>query len=407
MLTRDLVRARVVQGRVSPSFLDPTRRDLVEAATDLCALVQTAARDRWRRGAIEEALELRTSAHRSRKALAGLARLLLDAATFEEPSGLDPVTVRAAVFRRARERGPLALEGDALGRPTAAQVLAEVAVELNTTAAELEHALYADLREQQLLIRADPPTPEALLHRYNVALVQAVLLRAWEVEVTLTQPDVPRVRQLLRRAKFHQLMVRARWEGPDLHLLLDGPASVLQQSNRYGLQLAQFFPAIPLHTGAWRMVARLSWEAGGPPVTLELSQADGLRSHLADTGAWQTPEQAHFAERWAALGDTGWTLDDQTTPIPLDHRTLVLPDFSFHRDGRTAHLDIIGYWRKDWLERRLDALRQHTPGNYVLAVSKRLGAASEAAQGLPGEVITFAQVVPARAVLDAVERVAR
>ena len=411
MLTRDLIRAREVGDRIEPSFLNVERKDLVEAARDLGEIVAMAVRERWTRAALEEAVDLRASAHRSRKALAGLARLILADAEFEPQSGLDPALVRSKVFAYAQQIGPLAVDPapsphNPFERPTALDVYAHVAAELGCAPDDLERALYADLRDHHQLIAAPVPEATALLHRYNVALVQGILLRATEVRVTLAAPTVPRVRQLLRYAKFHQLMVRATRDDGDLHLVLDGPASVLSQSTRYGMQLAQFFPSILLQTGAWRFEARLLWGPGGDVRTLELNHQAKLKSHLPDTGAWQTPEQKMFAERWEALGDTGWTMTDQTTPMVLDHKAVLLPDFTFTKDGRTAHLDIVGFWRKEWLARRLEALRHDTPGNYVLAISKRLGADEDATLDLPGEIIPFGQIVPAKAVLDAISRVA-
>ncbi|HMV66784.1 MAG TPA: DUF790 family protein [Myxococcota bacterium] len=405
MLTRDLLRAREVGERLEISWVAPGRRDLAEPVADLCALTRAAVDQRWTRGELEEALDDRVSTHRSRRALLGMARLLLDKVEAIVDAPIPPAELRARAFALSRERGPLGLPGDLFGRATRDDVLARLSEELGHPPDALDRALYADLRDQHRVVSADVPAPERLVDRYNVALVQGVLLRALEVHVRLTAPSVPRVRQLLRHAKFHQLMHRAWRDGDDLHLVLDGPASVLQQSTRYGLQLAQFFPALLLQTGPWELEASVLWSQR--PITLRVGPEAGLRSHLPDTGAWTTPEQGWFRERWDALGETGWQIDDQTLPLQLGHDTVVLPDFVFRRDGRTAWLDIVGFWRKDWLLRRLDALQAHGPGNLVLAVSRKLKLADEALAAFPGEVVSFAQIVPAAEVLAAVERVAR
>jgi hypothetical protein len=141
-------------------------------------------------------------------------------------SGLDPALVRSKVFAYAQQIGPLAVDPapsphNPFERPTALDVYAHVATELGCAPDDLERALYADLRDHHHLIAAPVPEPTALLHRYHVALVQGILLRATEVRLTLAAPTVPRVRQLLRYAKFHQLMVRATRDDGDLHLVLD------------------------------------------------------------------------------------------------------------------------------------------------------------------------------------------
>src|SRR5690606_28336445 len=116
---------------------------------------------------------------------------------------------------------------------------------------QVEDGLFADLSEAERLTSADLPAPGELLHRYNLALAQAVLYRAREVEVRLIAPTAKRARQLIRWVKFHRLMHEARQDGDDWVLTLDGPISLLRQTSRYGLQLALFLDALCL-VERWR-----------------------------------------------------------------------------------------------------------------------------------------------------------
>ena len=137
---------------------------------------------------------------------------------------------------------------------------------------------------------------------------------------------------------------------------------------------------------------------------LVVTSSDGLAPARPDVGAWETRTQRTFADRFRAL-ETGWTLDDETLPIDLGGRALLMPDFRFTRDGRTAYLEIVGFWRKDWLERRLQWLAEYAPKNLVLAVSRKLRTSPEDLD-LPGAVVEFSDVVPPKAVLEAIERIA-
>ena len=83
-----------------------------------------------------------------------------------------------------------------------------------------------------------------------------------------------------------------------------------------------------------------------------------------------------------------------------------MPDFTFRNGDRVAHMEIVGFWRKAYLDRRIEWLRAYGPGNLILAVSKRLVSDASDLAGFGGEVVPFAEVVPARQVLEAVERVA-
>ena len=409
MLTSDLVRARVRGKTIEPTWIDTSRGDLREPAETMVDIVRQAVDEGWSQGDLVEALDGATATHRSHKVLRGLRKLLLDRCDFEVDAPLPPVELRRRVFLKAREMGPLDLAHGALDRTTAADVLQAVATELDVTVEAVDRALYGDLKDAQVLASFRDIGVDELLQRYNVALVQALLLKSVQVRIELEGPSVPRVRQLLRYAKFHQLVHRAHRKGEMLTLELDGPTSMFSQSTRYGLQLAIFFPALLLQDVPWRMEADVLWTKARHRKTLEVTHTQGLVSHYADTGAYVPREVAWFAERWEATGsDSGWKMTDDTAPIELGGRGVVLPDFTFKKGRKTAHLEIVGFWRKAWLERRLEGLRRHGPGNLVLAVSKKLAVGQkEALDDTPVEVIAFSQVVPVKSVLEALDKVAR
>ena len=163
---------------------------------------------------------------------------MLDKGDFETQSPLEPQALRWHVFCEAAKRGPLALDKNASGRPIADDIFAAVAADLGTDAAAVSRGLYADLKQEQTLAAMPLPEPTALLHRYNTALIQAVLLKASSLTVDLAHPKPKYVRQLMRHLKFHQLMYRVRQTPDGIRIEVDGPQSLLKLSTRYGLQLA-------------------------------------------------------------------------------------------------------------------------------------------------------------------------
>lgn len=415
MLTGDLVRARVKGPDLHPAFLKVDHAARLARAAELLELFAEARAEDWTRGAVLRACRDLEGTDPDHKVTKGLAKVLLDRCDFETVCPGDPQELRLRVFEAAAASGPLARRPGPTHRRTATDVLDEIAAALEPPeegppwdAPRLQRALYADLKDQQQLTAfKGPDTPEALLHRYNVGLVQALLLKGIEMTVRLTAPDPKRVRQLFRWLKFQQLMFRVEQEGDDLVLRIDGPQSLLRQSTRYGLKLASFFPALLLQRGAWWMEAQISWgRATRTGKRLRIDHTAGLVSHLRDTGTWRSRAEVWFEERFEAL-DSGWTLSPGEL-LHLGDQRVVVPDFTFRKGGRTAHLDIVGYWRRGYLDRRI----RQTPAEVVLAVSKRLiGDKSKAARVVPDaladRVVPFAEIIPAKKVLDRVEAVAR
>ncbi len=68
----------------------------------------------------------------------------------------------------------------------------------------------------------------------------------------------------------------------------------------------------------------------------------------------------------------------------------MIPDFTFrHPDGRTALLEIVGFWRPEYLRRKLEKLRQAQRSDLIVAVSRGLNVSEEDFAGLPGGVFFF------------------
>jgi len=404
VLTRDLLRVSVKKGDIRPSWIDTDSPKLVETAQSLVETWSDAAEESWSRSQLTSWVNDLVGDRRDHKLVRGLAKLMSDKSEFEVSSPIEPKELRQRVFSLAAERGPLAMTEGPFGHPTAKAILAEIAAELEVSAEEVAAALYADLKEAQKLISAPSYTAEKLLRRYNVALVQALLLHATKVSIQLRQPSPVRMRQLFRYIKFHQLIHSAKRAGPMLDIELDGPTSLFKQSSRYGMQLANFFSALLLQECPWEMEATVLWTRARHRRTLRVSSEDGLRSHLRDTGAYRTRAQQWFEERFAAL-DSPWTLSDGDTPIELGGRGVVWPDYRFERDGRVGYLEIVGYWRPERLERHLELLERYGPGNVIVAISKRLRATKEDAD-LGEHVIGFAEIIPAKKVVNALESIA-
>ena len=406
MLTGDLIRANVKGKTIHPSWIKPTSSALLESATALHTLHTEAVEERLTRGELDEAVGAIIADRSQPKVLKGLAKLLADRATFETASPLPPAELRLAVFTRARDVGPLALERGPLDRPVADDVLEEIGREHGLDAEQMRSALYADLAQNQRIESLKVPSPEWLLHRYNVALVQALLLKSLSLRIRLQEPEAPRLRQLFRQVKFHRLLHRAERRGKTLEIVLDGPTSLFSQSTRYGMALANFFPSLLLQPGEWALDATVIWTRAKHEKTLSIDSTRGLVSHYTDRGGYKTREQAWFAERFDAL-DCGWKRTEGKQPIELADKGVLLPDFSFSKGRKKAHLEILGFWRHDDLAKRIALLEQYGPGNVILAVSRKLKGSKQALADSPDWVIDFAEIVPPKRILEVVEKIAR
>ena len=113
-----------------------------------------------------------------------------------------------------------------------------------------------------------------------------------------------------------------------------------------------------------------------------------------------------FAERFAEI-DSGWQIEREVAIINLKD-TVFIPDFAFrHSDGRTALLEIVGFWRPDYLEKKLRKLRRAGRADMVVAVSADLNVGEEDLKDVPGSVLFFKRRLNPKEVVPRLEWVGR
>ena len=189
MLTGDLVRVKITKQRVIPLYLDRTAEPWLEAAESLLLLFRDGTG--MTRGEIENEIdELFGGGGKATQVYRGLAKVLEDRAEFEVVSEVPPEELREKVFTAAadyRLQMRNAPPGPAAHRNhfRRDEIIQAVAAELSIDPEKVTAALFADLRDENRLLRFDDLTAQRLIDRYNVALAQAVLLRSVHVRAVV------------------------------------------------------------------------------------------------------------------------------------------------------------------------------------------------------------------------------
>jgi hypothetical protein len=400
MLTGRLVHVRLVRDRVVPYYIDPHDPQLLGVAEQLLGMFRAAGQPT--RGELEEELKERFGADTSQLVPQGLAKLLEDRCEFEVVSGHPPEQLRELVFQAAAKQraenwqNNHVQEGKATGtlhHPTfdREKVLRSVGTPLGLTSEQVEQGMFADLKSEQRLLRFEDISAERLLHRYNVALAQAVLLRSTQVEVEIRNEPPRRYRQLFRKLKFHRLVCEVAATEGGYRLRLDGPLSLFSATQKYGLQLALFLPHL-LHCHDFTLKAELLWGAQRRPKQFQLSSEVGLVTDLPEDGMYVPPEVTMFAELFRKKVKD-WELTEETELLPLGDSFWV-PDFRLKHttSGKIVHLEILGFWRRASVEKHLERLREYAKTPFLLAISDQLRVDDAELAGLPASVHRFRQM---------------
>ena len=108
---------------------------------------------------------------------------------------------------------------------------------------------------------------------------------------------------------------------------------------------------------------------------------------------------------WASITASVWRLAREVDLIPLPGSVMV-PDFRLvHPDGRSCLLEIVGYWRPEYLRKKFAQVRRAGREGLMVAISERLNLerAGVRRADLPARVVWFKDRLLPQAVLAVLE----
>jgi uncharacterized protein len=401
LLTADLVhvRRRADQLIVVP-LSDADRPRAQELAGIILALVR--AHVGLPRGALMEAWAQAPISPSENRLARALFKLATDACDFDEGAAFDPSELRREVFLRAAQaRRAAARNFDRIA------LLEELARARGVDVATLEETLYADLPTAHLLRKADLPSPDGLLAQHDLAAKQAVLLRAVRVQARVFSTHAAGYRALFRTLKFHRLLytVAKLDRGTGYAIDIDGPMSLFEQTTKYGLRLALALPAI-MACDTWDVRAELRWGKDRRPLRYHLR---GSQTKAADLAANLPDEVAELLSDLRKHA-SDWQVETADAILDLPGIGVCVPDLELiHREsGRRVFLEVLGFWSRAAVWKRVDLVQAGLPHRIVFAVSRHLRVSEEALpDDVPAALYVYARTMNARAVLERVEDVAR
>jgi len=402
MLTSDLLLTRSQGPYIFPRYVEVRDPAYVASAQAIIDIFE-AWKGRTRRE-LRKALDEHTSDATDYRIQRGLAKLLEDdRCEFSVVSAANPESLRREIFALARENYPVVREADLIYPVTKDDIVEQVALKLETSKEQVVEGIYADLAENHRLSTFEAPTPNWLLSRYNVALAQAMLYRCNEMKLIVYRNLPVRYKQLFKFIKFFRLIHAITGDlDAGYEIILDGPMSVFRLSQKYGLRMAVFLPALLLCT-RWKMEAEIV-RPDGRKQLFTLDERAGLVSHYKDQTVYDSLLEETFAQRFEKA-DTEWTLERETEIINLKE-TVFIPDFAFrHPDGRTALLEIVGFWRPEYLRRKLEKLRRAKREDMIVAVSRDLNVGEEDFVDVPGHVFFFKNRIQPKEVIERLEKI--
>ena len=204
MLTKDLVICRCSGKRLLPVFQKTNDPELLELAERLIGACEPNGT--FTRGDMLQAWSDVTTGYLNTKLLNGLRKILEDRAQFSSGTELDYPTERRRLLHASAavlKQGNFATEEEY-----------RKAIEATINSPLFQERLYADLPDNDRLISFRDTSPRELIERYNVALVQGLLLEATSIELDVEDASQAQLRRLFSLVRFNRLVSTAEARAP-------------------------------------------------------------------------------------------------------------------------------------------------------------------------------------------------
>lgn len=365
MLTRDLLRFRNLSGYARPAFLEETDRNHLNLAAELL--------DVWRSGIggfrkeTETVINSLAARWTDLKLPKGLSKVISDAAHFTGDDSAAFPEERKKLFSASAEllKSDQSLD-PALFRQTVFQQAGLIF---------RETPIYGDLPDFEKILSVPEWTPQELITRYNCVLVQSLLLYSSSLEITAEEPDPAKLRRFFKQLKFMRLLAEVSMEqdrqgnARRIRLQIDGPASILENGTKYGLQLASFFPAvIPLNQ--WKLSSRI--KPGLHELKLNLDSKSNLQGKFGRLSAYIPEEIRMFVDLFRKTS-AAWTIVPDALPfIRTSGQDFLFPDLTFSDGTQQIHLELFHKWHESQWRSRLDFLEANPDFPLIIGLDRSL-----------------------------------
>ncbi len=372
MLTKDLLRYKTQNGQILPQFVNPADNRLLGIAEQLIAVFEESP-DKPRATLLESSKHIIDSTPGTLIVKRGLEKLLLDRTEFDTTPNEALIAFRQKLFTetsRLLSQETFENYADYQGK-----VLAESQPEIAPTdGADLTAKLYADLPSHQQVLTFKTLSAEHLLHRYNTAQVQGLLLHSNSLTLKLADSMTAELRQLFKYLRFNQLLSTIRKEEERYQITVDGPLNLFYKTKRYGMNLANFFVAV-LHQPKWELTAEIQFrntQSRNTGWRLSLDESCGIKPISQQFLAY-IPEDIQLFQTMLGNKTDDWQIRPGSQFLPLPGDLYCFPDYQLvHKSGVETAIELFHPWHQGHLIARLNTLAEQKHVSLILGVSKAL-----------------------------------
>ncbi|MEM3833479.1 MAG: DUF790 family protein [Thermoprotei archaeon] len=398
MLPTQLLRVQIRGGYIKPVYAELSHENLY-LAEKLINIFKSFINKKLKEleDELNEAETIAESEGYNYKFIKGLITLLKRRLTIKETTlSYDPLFIRLEIFKTVNQL----YRGFALTQEERKNVIDLVAQKLNINHDDVENGFRAVYEEENTIDNFQEISPEELIKLYNLSLTQTLLFKCTNLVADIKTTG-HKTRQILWSIKRNGLLYMAEKINESVRITIDGPASIIKQTERYGTNLAKTLPLI-ISADHWNIEASIIRKTRykNKHLTYKFITND-TNKHLypvqllEGTVIYDSSLEEDFHKRFNTL-KSDWTIIREPEPLVVGTK-IFIPDFVFIRNNEKIYLEIVGFWTKEYIKRKIEKMRDLKNVKMIIAIDESIDEFKT--EELPHTIIKFKRSLPSYEVL--------
>jgi len=287
---------------------------------------------------------------------------------------VNPKSLRLKVFQLVNER-----YGGFIPSHLREKALKEIAEELKLNVS-IDEVLWCDDVNELPLMRVRKANIESVIKAFNYETLDTVCVNSSKIVIETSRHEGglgKLARSIGRYCKLYGLVYYIKYTNDKLRIIIEGPCSLFGKPTRYGNRLSLLLVRIlPRLYGMrlWSVDATMHTRTGRT-IPIRLLSND-IRPELGVTGEVKVREVYDSSVEesiYRVLKSLGVNIIREEEPIALGD-LLYLPDFKIYSPKGIFYLEVAGYWRREYAEKKAYKLHEVSKvfKNIILVADEKL-----------------------------------
>jgi predicted nuclease of restriction endonuclease-like RecB superfamily len=223
---------------------------------------------------------------------------------------------------------------------------------------DLDKILWIDDPNELQLARVSNPSIEDIVKMFNFETIDTVCVNSSKIAIEVNRYEKllsSIVRAVGRFSKLYGLIYDMRYYGDILKIVVEGPRSLFRRPTVYGSRLSLLISRIidMLYSSSfWRVEAEMHLTKRVISVeVLSYRLKPYIASKSIEEEVKQVFDSSIEESIYRVLKSLGIDIKREEEPIALG-QLLYLPDFKIYRNGNVFYVEVAGFWRKEYAEKK-------------------------------------------------------